>query len=58
MVQAVERLHEAISDLLALDPTTLSSAELHEVTVALGIEASRLAAARAGAVEAWTRSGV
>ena len=49
----VGRLAAAIDEVAALDPDTLTDAELHDVVIDLVREDSRLAAARARLVAAW-----
>ncbi len=50
---ALEPLDRANDGLLALDPDTLTDAELHEVVIELQRQSFRLAAARAKLTAAW-----
>ena len=54
----VEALDTAISDVLDVDPDTLTDPELNELVVALQRHGSRLAALRARMLSAWDSRGV
>jgi Domain of unknown function (DUF222) len=54
----VERLEETVSDLLAVDPDTLSDGELHELVVAVQRQRARLGAAAAELLSRWDYRGV
>lgn len=49
----VDQLAAALDELLELDPTTLSDADLHDTVVALGRQTSRLHAAWCQLIGAW-----
>ncbi len=57
MLKALERLHEAISAVQSIEPSSLSNAELDELAMGLFTETSRLHAARGRAVEGWVKAG-
>ena len=54
----LDQLDEALDAVLALDPVTLGAADQQALAVGLMKAAHRLGAARAGAIDAWARSGV